>query len=58
MANYVLTKKQIQHIQKVLIDTLPNVINQRKRDKQQKLLAEINELLNSDCGGAQHGNTE
>lgn len=58
MAAYTLTKKQLQHVQKVLVDTLPNVINQRKREKQLKLMSEIEALLNPDCGGAQHGNNE
>lgn len=54
MANYTLTKKQMQHIQKVLVDTMANVLNPKKREKQAKLLAEIEELLNQDCAGAQH----
>lgn len=57
-ASYQLNKKQLQHIHKVLVDTMPNVLNPKKREKQAKLLAEIEALLNPDCGGAQHGNTE
>ena len=54
MANYTLTKKQMQHIQKVLVDTMANVLNPKTREKQAKLLAEIEALLNQDCAGAQH----
>lgn len=53
-ATYQLTKKQLQHIQKVLVDTMANVLNPKKREKQQKLLSEIEALLNPDCGGSQH----
>lgn len=54
MAAYTLTKRQLQHMQKVLTDTMANVLNPKKREKQAKLLAEIEALLNQDCAGAQH----
>lgn len=58
MAAYTLTKKQLQHVQKVLTDTMANVLNPKKLEKQKQLLAEIEAMLNPDCGGAQHGNKE